>query len=108
MPWQSLGTISPSEDWQSYPIDPVGSETFRIVQSLSIEPFNICLLTQYFAPPGGRATFRRVYPSNEPTIITLPIPEDLRASGIVVRTLQIKRRLPYFPAPWQIEIQVFY
>jgi hypothetical protein len=107
MPWFSLGTLTPTEDWQSYPVDVVNSETFKVIQHLTVDPLNYCWITQYF-PMDGQTSFRRIYPNLEPRIITLPVPRDYRLQGAVVRTLQIKRKFPYYPAPWRIEIQVLY
>lgn len=107
MPWHSLGTLTPTEEWQSYPVDVVDTETFKVIQHLTVDPFNYCWITQYF-PTDGQTSFRRIYPNLEPRIITLSVPRDYRLQGVVTRTLQIKRKLPYYPAPWQIEIQALY
>lgn len=111
MSWNSLGVVTVGDEWQSFPVDVIGSETFRVVQSWNMEPYKHCLLSQYFAlpVPGGRATTRRLYANLEPSIITLSIPPDLKALDYTVRTLQIKLKLPqYAGLLWQVEIQAFY
>jgi hypothetical protein len=109
--WEPLGVVTVGDEWQSFPVEAIGSETFRISQSWNIYPYNPCLISQYFAlpEPGGRATTRRLYPNLEPRIITLMIPPDLKALDLVLRTLQTKLILPqYAGLEWQIQIEALY
>lgn len=112
MPWQSLGIVSLGEDWQAFPNDVVNSETFRITHFTTADPsINSCHLSRYFAlpAPGGRfSPWRRIYSSNDSQIIHLPIPMDYREQGILVFTLQVKLKFPYYPIQWQIEIEALY
>lgn len=108
MPWTSLGTVSVGDDWQSFPEDCLGYETFRLNHTTIVDPFNQAFLSRYFPAPGdgGRfAPWRRIYPSSEPVIIQLPIPEILVAQGIAVFTMQVRRKFPYYPVPWTIHLE---
>lgn len=109
MPWVSLGSVNPGSDWSSYPADILGSETIRITQG-STDPYNCAYLTQYFpAENYGRVSrWLKIYPTDEARIYTLEIPPDLREQGFTLRTLQIKRRLPFYPSPWSITVEALY
>lgn len=112
MTWESLGTVTIGENWQSYPTEAFNTETFRLIHNTIVDPsINSCWLKQYFPIPGGGGElrpWRRIYPSAEPEIIILPIPKDLLEQGFFVRTLFVMWRRPFYPTPWQLEIQAFY
>jgi hypothetical protein len=108
MPWTSLGAITLSDDWQFFPQAALGYETFRLIHTTTVDPFNRCWLTRWFPAPGDGgqyAPWRKLYPSHEPVVIYLPIPADYLEQGIVVFSLQAKLKLPYYPVPWLLEIQ---
>ncbi len=109
MPWVSLGSVSVSPEWQSFPIDVVDAETVRVLQSYNTPPFGHLTLAQYFPSPGGRTGFRRVIPDVLPIIIDLTVPRDLRDQGSVTRTVQIRHSLPeYANVNWSVELQALY
>lgn len=112
MGWEPLGAVTIGEDWVSVPSDVLNCETFRLTHQTIVDPsVNMCFVTQYFPlpAPGGRHTsWRRVYPSNEAQIITLPIPSDYRKIEAVIFTLQFKIRFPYYPVPWIINVEALY
>jgi hypothetical protein len=113
MVWTSIGSITLTEEWQSFPQAVLGSDTLRLIHSTAYpgETFNSCWLTRFFPipAPGGRLVpWRRVYASAEPTLLYLPIPEALKAQNAAVYTVQAKWRLPYYPTPWIIEIEALY
>ena len=112
MPWQSLGLVTVGEEWRSFPLEAFNTETFRLLHTTIVDPsINSCWLKQYFPIPDGSGElrpWRRIYPSVEPTIITLPIPKEFLEQGYFVRSLFVQWRKPYFPTPWQLEIQAFY
>jgi hypothetical protein len=108
MSWVSLGTVNPDDQWRSFPADVVDSETFRVVQGTT-DPWNAAYIAQYFPSPGGIVfPSKKIYPGVEPIIFTLPIPRDLRLQNALTRTMMIRRKLPYYPTPWNIELQVLY
>ena len=112
MPWQSLGTLTPSLDWQSYPVDVIGSTTLRVVQSWGNDrPVGAALLAQQFPSPGGIAKIAKIWAiDNQPRIFTFPIPVDLSSQGINSYSAQLKLgRFPHMGVnAWQIEVQAFY
>lgn len=113
MSWESLGVLSPSLNWQSFPALASISQTFRVIQSFSSPSPGPALICQWFESqsPPSRATIRKIYATveNASSIILLPIPPDLKVAGIVSRAIQLKLgRFPHFDLEnWQIEIQVF-
>lgn len=109
MGWLSLGNITLAETWQSFPESALGYETFRLIHTTVVDPYvNSAFLSRWFpAPsPGGRfSPWRRIYPSSDPTVLELPIPQAYVDQGIVVYDVQMKWRLPYYPVPWIVELQ---
>lgn len=106
MGWVSLGSLTLSYDWQSFPTEAIASETFRVIQNSRDIAMGFAIVSQYF-PNGGRAIGRKVYPGNEPYIFDLVIPHQLQISGYVTRTIQAKmsprtRTL----GNWVIEVQM--
>lgn len=112
MPWQSLGVVTVGENWATLPSDVINCEVLRISHTTTVDyTINSCWLARYFPlpSPGGRlAPWLRLYPSDEPQILNLPIPSDYRNQSILVYSLQVKWRFPYYPVPWQIEIEALY
>ena len=109
--WYSLGTVQVTDDWQSFPNFAIDSQTFRAIQQFSIYPLRYCQIAQYFAGPGEGglcSPIRRLYPSNQPFIFTLPIPSELYTQGFNTRDIMIRRPLPAYDAAQSVEIQVLY
>lgn len=112
MAWESLGTVTVGQDWASFPIEVIGSDSIRLIHTTPLSQ-NYCVghLSQYFAlpSPGGRLSpWRRIYSGADPVIVALPIPQALRDASILTYTLQVKARSYYFLVPWQIEAQAYY
>lgn len=109
MAWTSLGSVVVSRNWQSYPLEIVGSETIRLLQTYNTPPWGQLTIAQFFPHPGGRASFRRVFPDVEPTILQMPIPIDLKTQGQDVRVIQIRHALREFSeVQWTVEVQALY
>lgn len=96
--WQPLGLINPIvNQYVSWPIASVGGEVFRVT-FLNLGPNPPARFRtygwidgQYFN--GDRTQARKIYPSTEPQIITLPIPPDLVQAGIIVRYIRLQKKL---------------
>jgi hypothetical protein len=88
--WINLGTIVLTNEWQTFDVAVIGTETFRISMPPGLVVDGYILITQYFAL-AGRGISRRFYPTDEPRIITFPIPKDLRDAGQIVRYIQARK-----------------
>ena len=108
--WQSLGTLTPGLDWQSFPQDVFGQTTLRVIHSWGNDrPIGSALLCQYF-PTHGRAGIRKLWAiDSTPRVLILPIPPELEEASFFVYTPQLKLgRFPHMGIQsWQIELQVF-
>lgn len=112
MVWTSLGAVTVTEEWQSFPIPVLGSETIQLLQSTPLAR-NYCIgyLSQYFdfpAPGSVSSRWRKFYSSPEPQIFDLQIPEDFEDQDFVVWTLRVKARYPFGAVPWLIEAKAWY
>lgn len=110
MPWESIGVINPTDQWLAYPEAVAGAEVLRITQGQT-DAYNAAFISRYLisSSQGGRLRpWIKIYPSSEPIIVNIPFPEDLQGPGFLLYEVQIKRRLPFYPSPWNIEIEVFY
>lgn len=111
MGWLSLGVLTLADDWQSFPEVAGNTQTFRLTHYTTIQNTNSCWLAQYFPAPdeGGRLSpWRRIRPSREPVILLLPVPVDLLDQDFFVRTIQLKKRKPYYPYEWRIKLEALY
>lgn len=109
MPWQSLGSLSPSGlQWQSFNAPAIESELFRFITHWNVRPSSYCSLAQYF-PESGRGFFTRLYASVEPTILELKIPQNFKQNNLLVRDIQLKLHLPEnVDTFWEVEAQIWY
>lgn len=112
MAWEALGTVTVGEDWASFPVLVTDSETIRLVHLVTpSQGTRVAHLAQFysFPPPGGRSgRWMRIYSGPDPTILALPIPDEIRATGTATYALQVKARWPFQFAPWQIQAEAFY
>ncbi|WOB42974.1 hypothetical protein HNI00_07260 [Thermoleptolyngbya oregonensis NK1-22] len=102
--------MNPNAEWQAFPEAVAGAELFRITQGPT-DAYNSAFISRYLisGPRSGRLRpWIKIYPSLEPIIINVPFPEDLQGPGFLLYEVQIRRRLPFYPSPWNIEIEVFY
>lgn len=84
-------------NWLAYPESSITSETFRVTfLALPTTTFSWVWIRPYYIPERfGVGPSRRVYPSEDPQIIEIPIPQDLRDEGMTVRDIQIKKGYRY-------------
>lgn len=110
MPWFSIGTVNPSGEWQTFDEPIFGPCLLRITQGMT-DPYNSAWISQYFTQPapGGRfRPFKKIYPIQEPILFELTIPQGLDESANWLYLLQIRRKYPFYPTPWNISAEVFY
>lgn len=99
------------EEWRSFPLEATDSEIFRVISTTTVDRFNSCWLSQYYPTPepgGVLLPYKRLRPSVEPEMFLFPIPPLFLARTYVLRTLSVKWHIPYYPTPWEIEIQEFF
>lgn len=107
MQWISLGHVNPTDQWQSFPIDAIGGETFRVIQAPS-NSVDRAYIGQYFPLQGGIVyPTKRIYSNQSPILFVLEIPPDFRNNGEITRTMMIRRKLPYYPSTWDVELQIY-
>ncbi len=101
MPWNSLGTLHPTMQWQFYPVASVNTELFRIRHAWSTRPYwgAKALIGQFYATEESVFGLRRIYPSETDLELELPIPQDYKDAGIVVRSMAIKLLPPPYRLP---------
>lgn len=114
MAWNSLGTLTPTLEWQLYDVPVVGVESFRIRSAWTIPPFYRmkAYLGQFFATTEDVTGIRRIYPIKDksPTIELL-IPEDFKRNGQITRYIGIKlaprSKLGLYRYDWQVWVDEF-
>ena len=111
MAWADLGIITLTSDWQSFSVDAINTETFRLEQAYNFHPYNTAVLAAYspLPSPGGRHSFRRIYPNTDPKIFTMEIPPDFRTAGFLTRTIQARHRnREYQGLTWTFHLYAYY
>lgn len=91
--WTSLGSVSPGfREWTDFPVPSIDDSVVRISFSssnwLHIRSF-VLLRSRW--PNGEVSPASRIWPTREPQIVEVKIPEELAREGWVVRNFQIKR-----------------
>ncbi len=113
--WQSLGLVNPSlNEWTFLPIPTVGGETFRAsfvgLGTISDRRWRSYALIDGVYYNGDSGTSFRVWPNQQNEIFSLPIPAELKQSGIIVRYLRVRKvfrgRVGRASEPnWSIQIE---
>lgn len=109
MPWQFLGTVSPTQlDWKRFATPVTGGELFRVRQSwVGDWPGTGYLQFSAVYSGAGRHGFRKVGADTEARIISLAIPQALLEAGLTTRHIECRlnpRARPYAVANWQVSI----
>lgn len=103
----SVGTITlNSYDWRTFQGSVVGSNVFRITQSWLFKPYGF--VTLGFQNYHGVLPGRRIYPSNESLIITIPSLQEVIQKGYGVFDARIKLSSRYanaINAQWTINLE---
>lgn len=112
MTWQAIGSItSAAREWTRFNTLIVQAETFRVRQSWegsSPGDFWITLRSNY--PNGGITGWERVYPSEETSLLVLPIPSELSEVGFLSRYIEAKlntRARIFTAAAWSLSLDVW-
>lgn len=112
MSWTAIGTISPGlENWTSWGAQVSGGELFRVTQSWQgVYPgVGYAQLRQRWEPEGVHS-WDRIYPSEEPILLRLSIPPELRAADKIARHIEGRlhsRAIIPINSNWQITLEVW-
>jgi hypothetical protein len=90
MVWKLLGTITPTDDWQLFPV-PTFARTFRITYGGDFQRINSTGYLRQFFGMDQVSIATRLYPKRESVIFEMPIPQDLIYQGVERRYLSIKK-----------------
>jgi hypothetical protein len=108
--WLPLGTLNLTHDWQLFDQASVNTETFRVTMPTNITVDGYVIIAPYYSGSGwGRR--QRVYPSDDPTVITILTPPDMRERLEIVRYLGAKlgtRSRVLHGDVWSVTCEVFY
>ncbi len=112
MQWNSLGIIQPSLSWQIYNVPVISTETFRVTSLTNVRSFYgmKAYLGQFFSTLDQVLVSKTIYPRTElKEIVTLAIPQDLKAEADITRYIGIKlgnpRKLGVTAYNWTVEIE---
>lgn len=111
MTWVELGTVNLTYEWQLLNSPAVGTETFRVSHLYNEGDYihGKVLITQVYSNPYEFYSVRTVYPSRDLKILTLPIPDDFKRQGVIVRYLALKlsRRYYRYSIGWRVKVEEF-
>jgi hypothetical protein len=111
MPWQLLGTFPINFDWETAPQLLTTAETFRFTSTWDGEYVGKGKITIAFEYGNeGTGDFRSIYPSRDPQVLEIPIPEAFKRVGLVARNLKLKRSLwskVFYEANWLTTVEAF-
>lgn len=114
MNWNSLGSITPTTEWQLYNVPVVGVELFRIQNFWTIKPYYRmrAYLGQFFGTIDEVLISRRIYPFKDSIQeIQLLIPSDFKNAGIITRYIGIKLATPYkigyYAHDWNVRLDEY-
>ncbi|MEO0538385.1 MAG: hypothetical protein AAF215_31545 [Cyanobacteria bacterium P01_A01_bin.123] len=110
MPWLELGTLTPGYDWTAFPT-PVGeSELFRLTQDYTPPLGRAYLIFAARFYPGSLSLFNRAYPSEDDTIIYMPVPDVFDRPGYLFRDIMLKHNLfgrVFASAEWRVTLEAW-
>jgi len=114
MSWSSIGTRTPTLEWQLYDVPVIQTETFRVRNFWTVLPFYRAraYLGQFFGTVTEVVGVQRIYPVKDVhPIIELSIPEEFKANGYLTRYIGIKlaptSRIGLYRYDWQVELDEF-
>lgn len=111
MSWLSVGTLSPSHQWQQFESPVIGGELFRVTQTWQGEypGAGPAWLSSVYAD-AGIAGFRRFYSNDDQLLIEMPNPQEFIDAGLLVRYIQLRLGIQtrlYADANWQITLELW-
>ncbi len=107
MGWSSIGTLSPSYDWQAFDTAIFDTNLFRISQAYSGENPGKLLIRNLFASAGS-AEIKVIFPDPEPLLLEFPLSPEIRVLTGAARYIQIKMPVSsrvYADTNWQVTIE---
>lgn len=111
MPWNNLGTVTPTiTGWTLFDLSADG-ELFRATQTwLGDWPGTGHVQISAIYANGGRYGFRRLYADLEPQLFIMAPPPELIEAGLTVRFLAARLNSwarPYSGANWRVQIEEY-
>ena len=115
MGWSSLGTKQPGFTWDEFDIAIIGDVAIRVTQTYNpseVSFLNKIQLAEFYPLPDGDGFryLRTIYPSTQPRLYSLTVPETFAAAGWITRHLAVRHG--YFGvayvANWTINLEVYY
>lgn len=114
MGWSTLGTLTPTLEWQLYNVPVIRTESFMVRSSWSIPPYYKmrAYLGQFFSTTTEAIGVKRIYPLKDVDRgIELVIPDDLKNNGQIIRYIGIQLAKPYRVGirtyDWQVSLDEF-
>ena len=111
MAWNSLGTLTLSRDWQLFPVQSIGCETFRVSQPGVQTVDGYFLVQPYYVLSQAIGGSRRFYPTSDQKIMVYPYPPEFEARDLTVRMFGAKlagRARIFAGQVWQVTLEEFY
>ncbi|MGD1906445.1 MAG: hypothetical protein ACFB0C_10690 [Leptolyngbyaceae cyanobacterium] len=109
--WLTIGTIIPGiENFTPWGPPVQGGELFRVTQSWAdaFPGYGYAHIVQRW--PEGTYTWDRIYPSDQPSLLRLPIPPEFRAGDLLTRAIEgrlsRRARIPV-TANWALTLEVW-
>lgn len=105
-----LGEISPTLDFQYYPVSSTGSESYRLNFSGNLSNYREAILLEARLRDNSIAGYRRFFPSPSPRIFEFRLPELLQnqaVNGLIwgVRRNQTRRTQQLGPSPIFVSLE---
>lgn len=115
MSWTSLGSKVLTPEWQLFDVPVIGTELFRIKNTWTVKPVYRmrAYLGQFFGTTDEvLVSTKRIYPYKDlHETVELPIPQDLKESGIITRYIGIKLYIPsrvgVTQYDWSLELEEY-
>jgi hypothetical protein len=113
--WLSLGTKQPGFTWEIFDTAIFGDVAARITQTYNpseVSFLNKIQLAEFYPFPeeDGFRYLRTIYPSTQPRLYNLTVPETFAAAGWTSRYLAVRHG--YYGvadvANWTVEVEVYY
>lgn len=115
--WELVGELIVTNQWQSFPGEVI-ADTFRVTTTIqNLDDWNkwkfkSSAYLRFYYPDGSASLNSYIKVIDIPTVYNLPVPNDLRDLGYVIRTPQIiraSRYLPFTPeqnfAQWNFKLE---
>lgn len=91
--WEQLGTVSPSDQWQLFPVDVINSETFRVTTTIINQQdwdtlkIRSGAFIRFYYPDGSKSDKIYIPVTDSPTIKEIPMPDALQNVEAIARSV---------------------